>query len=491
MSYKKGKEYKTIDQQKIFKIMLITTFIVGGVFFAKDLLLGAWVGTIVIGVCLALFGAISFAMNRAHASQYKKQMTLCIMLPLLVFIISIFSGDFYSDDFPLFLAVIGLCGIYLEPVYTIVQAVEITVLLSIMYVLHPEKADPMGQYIMCVVLFDVAAFTFYLAIVRGRSFIQLSMQRAEEAEGLINSIRQAGKKLSESCEQSSGRIDGIRDVNERLEKNAEELKIGSLQIKEETRIVETSCEEVHNYMQITEGHVDALNEEVRDVEEALLKNKENMRSMNADMQSVKENIADTKEVFEKLQEQILKVTEATKQLNGIAGNTKMLALNASIEAARAGEAGAGFAVVASQVQNLAVDSNECSDEVNLVVNNMREQIDATTNRLDESVESINTSLKSLLELGESFDGLTESFSLLYVNIEEQNKNIKNVDDIFEALRRKVIEMNDYADINQAVVDAIVEAMTGYKNHVEQIVGDTKELHKVSNTMLEISARKVE
>jgi methyl-accepting chemotaxis protein len=71
--------------------------------------------------------------------------------------------------------------------------------------------------------------------------------------------------------------------------------------------------------------------------------------------------------FRQLQEESNKIGKISSQVEQIAGQTRLLALNASIEAARAGEYGKGFAIVANEVGKLAAQSSRSIHQIDQIL----------------------------------------------------------------------------------------------------------------------------
>ena len=101
----------------------------------------------------------------------------------------------------------------------------------------------------------------------------------------------------------------------------------------------------------------------REVDEAV----DHARAMRIDAARSKKSMFGLRERMDTLQAKSHEIGDIIGLIDGLAHQTRMLALNASVEAARAGEAGKGFAVVAAEVRALAQRSAEAATQVGGII----------------------------------------------------------------------------------------------------------------------------
>lgn len=465
MGIQKKKANKKMSPEMIYNIMQWLPIFVSAVFFIINVSKKNTAAMIVIGICLAIFVTIAVVVKVKNVTFYKKAFIISLTLPTLVFMISLFSGASYSDDFPLFLAVIGLTGMLLEPKYTLAQVILAIIYFVLMYLIHPEKAGELSQFILCFACFVLAASLFYQVIKRGRAFIETSDEKAKEAEALLESIRNMGAELRDDFEASSKKI----------EQKTAGLQQGSLSIAKGAGLVFDSCGVVQDKLRETGEQIRQLNDEVKQFEAALSVNKSNMESMTEQVDTVSEIITETGTVFRTMEEQMHQIAGIAKQISDISFNLTILSLNASVEAAHAGEYGAGFEVLAGEMRALSESSAGFSEQVSEVVKALLLKVGNASERVSSSEQAFLQSEKTMAELVGSFEKLNEQFSVLYANIEGQTKNVNQIDYIFGDLSNRVSDMHGSSLENRDAVDGIADAMLEFSGNVGKIVENTQSI----------------
>nr|WP_268808391.1 methyl-accepting chemotaxis protein [Oceanospirillum multiglobuliferum] len=109
-----------------------------------------------------------------------------------------------------------------------------------------------------------------------------------------------------------------------------------------------------------------------------------------------------------LAEAASEIRNRSTQIDDLAGQTNLLALNAAIEAARAGEAGRGFAVVADEVRNLADQSRNTAQEISTSIKTMMETLSSMSSRFDVLCKAVDEARETSGIFGETLKQSAES-----------------------------------------------------------------------------------
>lgn len=243
-----------------------------------------------------------------------------------------------------------------------------------------------------------------------------------------------------------------------------QLAEGSTEQAASIQETSASLEEMASMTKQTADNANHADNLVKETEQIVLRADDSMRNLTKSMDEISQSSEDTSKII--------------KTIDEIAFQTNLLALNAAVEAARAGEAGAGFAVVAEEVRNLALRASEAAK-------NTSSMIDETTAKIKDGSQLVNDTNASFKKVTESSISVAELVSGITSASNEQAQGIEQIN-IAVAEMEKVTQQNAASSEESAAASeeliAQAEQMKVFVGELESLIGSGRKAAKGRNSI---------
>lgn len=315
----------------------------------------------------------------------------------------------------------------------------------------------------------------------------------EMTEYLQNLVRNidgtAEQVLDETVSLSSATEENLSSIEE-VNKTIEELAKGAGDQAENTSVSLEGLNDLGTKIERVQKEADI-------VQENTFQNKKFNEETLAIMNELEQNFTTTVQINEEIEEEFVELSKNSEQIgaivstiNAIANQTNLLALNATIEAARAGEAGRGFSVVAEEIRQLAYETEESTKRIADVIANIqnniklsnhkvkesKEVIDVTQTSLDQtkqsnelnmssvmkSLQSLNRLIEEIIEVNTDKDYLISLVSNVASVSQETAAGTEEINASMEEQARTIEEISKMAESLQTVSDSLTEELTRFQ-----------------------------
>ncbi len=231
-----------------------------------------------------------------------------------------------------------------------------------------------------------------------------------------------------------------------LSKNVDATSKAVNSLYQETDMVAVGMNELSSTSQEVSSNAEGASEAVTQAYVVSQKSRTIVDNTVQTINNLATEVSSATQVIEELEDDSRNIGKVVNVIRDITEQTNLLALNAAIEAARAGEHGRGFSVVADEVRTLAKRTQDSTEEIKHIVENLQQRTTEAAEVMrrsketaDKSVDLASNAGGSLSNINELIQSATEMVDQIAVAANEQTR-------VAEEMNNSVVKINDNTSV---------------------------------------------
>lgn len=275
--------------------------------------------------------------------------------------------------------------------------------------------------------------------------VQVFKENAIEREGLMKESEKQQERRAARQKRTEELISGFRETaqsllqrvsenTDQMESMAKSLSSIATQTTSQASSVASVSEDASQNVQAVAAAAEELTASIGEISRQIMQTKEVVGKASEDTQATDGKISGLADAAQK-------IGEVISLIQDIAEQTNLLALNATIEAARAGEAGKGFAVVASEVKELANQTASATEAIS-------EQIINIQNETDSSVEAIRGIASTMTDVSTATEAIAAAVEEQGASTSEISNNVQKAAEGADEVAKNIAQVSEAADESQ-------------------------------------------
>ena len=226
-------------------------------------------------------------------------------------------------------------------------------------------------------------------------------------------------RIEDSAAQVSSRSASGMEITQETQDSLNRQQAETEQVAAAVHEMSTTIAEVSSNVQNTAGRAEESRNQA-------MKGRAVVEATRTAIEELKGTVDGIRTSVSEFAEQTHNIAKAAGIIEQIADQTNLLALNAAIEAARAGEHGRGFAVVADEVRGLARRTQESTQEIHNIVDNLLNRSEKSVSVATAGAEAADQGLrkmldteKTLVNIGDAVSEIADMALQMAAAVEEQ------------------------------------------------------------------------